>query len=225
MRLAHAISIFAALTLPLSAQPHCRPSQGFSRPMVRVSVGSSTPSTSCHRPSAGSPAVHRPSATPSGTPVRWVNAPRPACSTNFVSNYGYGYGGYGYSGYGYGGSGYSFGVNPSVSYPTPRTTSYRSRSSAQPPDPRSARNYLYAKAISAFSSENSVAGKLYLKQDAITWFLVFDGAAEYSDQKAVVPCLAYVSGDERKRPVDLVLTIREGKVVSSTIEIKNSKSR
>lgn len=71
-----------------------------------------------------------------------------------------------------------------------------------------------------------MAGKIYLKQDSITWFLSFEGSPNFTDKEALVPCTAYVEGDERERPVLLTLTFdKEGKVISSKIEPQKSRNR
>jgi hypothetical protein len=152
--------------------------------------------------------------TAGGTPIRYVDVP--------VPNYGgFGYGGFG-SGYGYnpyyypggGGGGYAQPVDPNgSSYPRVE----QEEREPLPPDPRSARNNVYRKLLEDFSRENSLGGRLYLKEGTESWLLELVGRAEYTDSRIIVPCLGKTR-DGYDRPVLLTLEVAGGQIVDSTIQ-------
>lgn len=161
--------------------------------------------------------LNRPTRTADGTPIRYVDVP--------VPNYGgFGFGGFGY-GFGYnpyyypggGGGGYAPPIDPnSSSYPRVE----QEEREAIPPDPRSARNNAYRKLLEDFSRENSLGGRLYLKEGSESWFLELVGRAEYTESRIIVPCLGKTR-DGYDRPVLLTLEVAEGQIVESNIQLGN----
>jgi len=159
----------------------------------------------------------RPTRTSTGAPIRYVNVPIPAYARG--GGYGYGYGGYGYNPYLYrgGGSGSAVPLDPnSSSYrrSAPRKAPPRE---AAPPDPRTARDHTYRKLLAEFSRENSLGGRLYLKEGAETWLLEFDGQVEYTDSRIIVPCVGKTE-DGFDQPVLLTLRVSDGRIVSSSVD-------
>ena len=160
---------------------------------------------------------NRPTRTAGGTPIRYVDVP--------VPNYGgYGYGGgfgygYGYNPYYYpgGGGGYAPPVDAnSSSYPRVE----QEEREPIPPDPRSARNNIYRKLLEDFSRENSLGGRLYVKEGAESWLLEQVGRADYTDSRIIVPCLGKTR-DGYDRPVLLTLEVAGGEIVDSSIQQSN----
>ncbi len=162
---------------------------------------------------------NRPSRTAGGTPIRYVDVPVP----NY-GGYGYGYGGYGYGGYGYnnpyyypggGGGGYAQPIDPNSStYPRVE----QQEREPLPPDPRSARNNAYRKLLEEFSRENSLGGRLYVKEGTDNWLLELVGRAEYTDSRIIVPCLGKTK-DGYDRPVLLTLEVAGGQIVDTNIQL------
>ena len=200
MRQAAAPRVQRALPSPRVSQP-AAPTRSAPCRSGRPTHYQAAPTRACNS------GVNRPTLTAGGVPVRYVDVPIPA------------YGGYGYNSYYYpgGGGGYAAPLEPNSSYQrsAPRVQTERE---ALPPDPRSARNNTYRKLLEDFSRENSLGGRLYLKEGSESWLLELVGRAEYTDSRIIVPCLGKTK-DGYDRPVLLTLEVYGDQIVDSRIQL------
>lgn len=154
----------------------------------------------------------RPTRTAEGVPIRYVDVPIP--------NYGYGYGyGFGYGSYFYsGGSGQPAPLDPNSSSLRRTAPRQAPRRDISAPDPKVARDHTYRKLLDEFSRENSVGGKVYLKDGSDSWLLEFTGQPEYDNYAITVPCIGKTR-DGFARRVLLSLKVSGDEIVSSEIEL------
>ena len=180
------------------------------------------PRPQCRQGTTVSPQVVRPVRTQAGIPIRYVDVPIPTyarCGTPYANQFGGGYNAYYYQQI-YGGGGGSPGyvaAPPQQVKPKPEPAK---------PDPRTRATHQFRKAYSKFVRENSLGGKLYLKQGKKRWIVRSAGKPVITGQVAKIPVYARIKGKglEKAYILKLKFTDSNKSVVRSASLVPQTKA-
>lgn len=180
------------------------------------------PRPQCQPGATANPPALRPTRTADGVPIRYVNVPIPNYArfgTPYGNQFGGGYNAYYYQQI-YGGGGGSQGYTAA-----PPTQPVRRKAEPAKPDPRTRATHQFRKAYSKFVKENSLGGKLYLKQGKKRWIVRSAGKPVISGHVAEIPVYARLKSKGLERPYLLKLNFTDSNksVVTSASLVPQDK--